>query len=196
MPGLKAYYNVKITDRNGKLITDKTRESESFVIGFLGLLEGIIRGSAGASTVKDILGSDEDFPDGSNDAGYIFKLAANDDSDTFGIIVGTGNTPPTNTDFVIETKIDHGVAAGELDYNAVGVVAAAEVGDNIDLQVNRSFTNSSGGSITVEEIAIYAQATETGAAAKYLCIIRDVTGGVAVANGQTLTVTYTFRTTV
>ncbi|GAI73856.1 unnamed protein product, partial [marine sediment metagenome] len=76
-------------------------------------------------------------------------------------------------------------------------VAAAVAAGNVDLVVTRTFTNSSGGSITVREIGIYCFSTDTGAIARYFCIVRDVLATPqAVGNGEILTVQYTLRTTV
>ena len=196
MAGLKAFIEVKVNDKNGKLISKKTKESKSFLIGFLGLLEGLLRGNVASSTVKDVLNSLEDFPDATSNASYIMGVWGADDDATFGIVVGTGNTAPDNTDYKLETPIAHGVAATQLDYNGTSYVAAQVVGANVDLQIIRTFTNGSGGTIVVEEVGIYATAVETGAANKVLAIIRDITGGVTVLNTQVLTVTYTLRTTV
>jgi len=69
------------------------------------------------------------------------------------------------------------------------------VGANVDLVIIRPFTNSSGNAITVEEISMEATTINNAAQVKYVTIAHDLTGGVVVANGETITVTYTFRTT-
>jgi len=196
MAGLKAYLETKVTDKHGKIVSKKRILSKSFLVGFLGLIEGYFRGAPAGSSVRDILNSVEDFPDATSSASYIMGVWGADDDDSFGLVVGTGTTAPDNMDYKLETLIAHGVAATQLDYGGTSYVAVTEVGANIDLQILRTFTNSSGGDITVEEVGIYAIAVETGGTNKVVAIIRDVTGGILVANGQTLTLTYTLRTTV
>jgi len=196
MASFKTYWKAEVHNAEGKRISAKERACHSFTLQFLSLLEAFMRGQAGTVTAKDTLNSDESIPESPADLGGTIMLYAVDDDDVYGTIVGTGSTAPTTTDYVMETPIAHGVGAGELDYNVQSFVAAAEVGANSDLQLVRTFTNSSGNSITVEEVGLYARSENDAGVTKYFLILRDVTGGVVVANGETLTVTFTLRTTV
>ena len=64
------------------------------------------------------------------------------------------------------------------------------VNPNGSFTVRRYFTNKSGGSITINEVGIYALDKE-------IAIARDlVSPGVAVANNETLKIEYTFQITV
>jgi len=120
-----------------------------------------------------------------------FAVDAPEDDDTYGIVVGSSNAAEANTDYKLGTQISDGTAAGELDYGAHVWTDAQVVGANVDLQIQRTFINNSGGNVTVEECGIYAESSNY-----YFCIIRDVTGTVTIADNQTLTVDYTIRTTV
>ncbi len=112
-----------------------------------------------------------------------------------GIIVGTGNTAPDISDYAIETLIQHDAApptAGRMQYSVVSFAAPASDATTSQFTITRNFANASGGAITVNEIALYVRANRGDAAnLLYFMTIRDViAGGVAVPNGQTLTVNY------
>lgn len=107
---------------------------------------------------------------------------------TYGIVVGTGATAPTITDYVMQTPIAHGVGAGQLQYSTMTFGALAANTTTAQITLTRNFANASGGSITVNEIGLYCQFYD--GSTRYALIIRDVTGGIAVPNGQTLTVNY------
>jgi hypothetical protein len=81
--------------------------------------------------------------------------------------------------------------AVRFDYGGCEVVDdESYVNPNGSFTVRRYFTNKSGGSITVNEVGIYALLKE-------LAIARDlVSPGVAVADGETLKVEYTCQITV
>lgn len=138
--------------------------------------------------IKDILGASETCSSDSN----MFVMAASAGDDALGMQLGTGTTAPDNTDYVMETKIAHGNAATQLQYGSQGEVAAAEVGANIDFQIIRSFTNASGGTIQVTEAGVYNFILS----GKYALTIHDTFTAVPVLNTETITATYTLRTTV
>lgn len=111
-----------------------------------------------------------------------------------GIILGTGTTAVTPTDDSIETLIDNGTATGELEYLG-GTISnyTKNAGSGFStFDIERIFRNASGGSITVNEIALYCK----GNFYTY-CIIRDkLSSGVAVADTEYLKVKYTIKITV
>ena len=184
------FYQLVVTDKNGKVVRKtRLRRSKSFILAFLKILEANFNTLGGAVPVKDVLGASED-------AVYtyttLFATAANAGVVDTGIVLGTGTTSPASDDYVMETKIAHGGAAGQLNYGSQSFIAAQEVGANVDLQLVRAFTNSSGGVINVTEAGVQCAL----AASKYALLIRDVFTAVPVADAETITVTYTVRTTV
>ena len=126
--------------------------------------------------------------------GYVMAGAG---VDTYGIVVGTGTAAEDNADYALQTQIAHGSGAGQLEYGGQQETDPAIVGPNVDLLLTRNFVNASGDSITVEEIGLYVRIydEELIPAARYFLFLRDLETQ-AVANGQTLTVIYTLRTTV
>ena len=87
-------------------------------------------------------------------------------------------------------------AAGEFQWEAHAYTTTGRVGGNVDYEQRRTYTNGSGGSITIEEIGMYVDTFDSGEASQHFCILRDLTGGVAVADTYTASVKYTLRTTV
>lgn len=143
--------------------------------------------TATANTIQDVTGSS--IPNLS------FNGAAADQY--LGIVVGTGTTAVTISDNSLETIINHGIGAGQLSYGAVSFTDPAVSGATARYVATRTFTNNSGGSITVNESGVYANGlySTPNSYFKY-CIIRDIiAGGVAVADGKVLTVQYTIGVT-
>ena len=189
MFGIKAYYQLFLHDKDGKLVwKSRKRRSKSFVIAFLQLIEA--QGNFAAVDIQDITDTTKSI--GANTQNI--RTAGAVGEVNRGIVAGTGTAAEANDDYGLETLIAHGVGAGQLSYGLQAVVGAAVVGANVDLIFTRALLNSSGGLITVTEIGMYCSA---GVVPNYFCIIRDVLpAGVDVPDGQTLTVQYTLRTTV
>lgn len=122
--------------------------------------------------------------------GYNWDTYAPAGNVNYGIVVGTGAVAPTIADYVLGTLIAHGAGAGQLNYGQVAFGAPASDATTSQLTITRNFANASGGAITVNEVGLYCRCADSGYTARYIMIIRDVTGGIAVPNGQTLTVNY------
>lgn len=191
-PGeLGAMLDWKVWDpKSGKIQEEVSKKSESFVRQFLELLFAAFAGSVELN------------PYNLRDTGNVlrdvvlnsitFQCNAAVADATLGIIVGTGNTAPTINDYVIETLIQHDAApptAGRLQYGDVSFGLPASDATTSQFTITRNFANASGGAITVEEVALYVEAGIYGTT-YYFMAIRDVTGGINVPNGQTLTINY------
>jgi len=186
---LNVYRTVTVHDiKTGKLISKQIKRSESFVIAFLQIVECQFYPSVNVSVV-DTGGTPRSCPDGLTN----LNIEVGAGSDTYGLFVGTGTTTPTNSDYAPETQIAHGAGAGQLNYGATSKTTAQEVGANVDLIITRTFTNSSGGTINVTEYGIIGKIFNGSA---YGLFLHDVDSATAVNNGQVMTVSYTFRTTV
>ena len=105
---------------------------------------------------------------------------------TRGIVVGTGTNAEAATDYALQTPINHGTSAGQLSYGAVGFTEPYKSGSSCYAALYRSLQNSSGGNITVNEVAWYGYN-----GSYYFCIARDkLSVGVTINNGATKTVQY------
>jgi hypothetical protein len=117
---------------------------------------------------------------------------------TTGIVAGTGTNAESIEDYVMQTPIAHGVGAGQLSYGAetVSLTYATKVWTSV---FSRLLANSSGGAITIREIAMYRTAFSSTiilATSAIYCLIRDTSGvSIAVANGGNTTITYTMTYT-
>ena len=112
---------------------------------------------------------------------------------TNGLVTGTGTNAVALADTALQTQIAHGVGAGQLDYGASVVNAPSSDSTSTTLILTRVFANSSGGSITVREIGIYAGMIITTATTQRFCIVRDL-ATIALVNGDQLTLNYILKT--
>ena len=191
---IETYYRILKHDPNGKLVKDSGLiQSHSYVIQFLELIEALIKGEDKNAT--DVTGAESVLIDVSDFNIFYGHVNGAIDEDTHGIVVGTnaGTTAEDNENFALDTKILHGAGGGQLGYQAVTFLAPVVDGANVDFDLTRAFANTSGGAITVKEIGIICKNTTD---TKYHLLLRDVVADEAVADGFTLTVVYTLRTTV
>ena len=193
-PTLAIYWQAEVTKTETKKLVRRTRKyrCRSFVGNFLRTLH--MQMSTTAATITDTAASS--FTAATNSVNFSVSFTATDHQE--GIVLGTGTTAVTAADYVLATLITDGVGAGQLDYPASTTVGSLAIGSSTAAyDISRSFANSSGGSITVQEIGLVCGVDETGApGTRSVLMIRDLTGGIAVGNGQTLTVTYTITTTI
>lgn len=116
--------------------------------------------------------------------------AGNDDQ---GIVIGyiaDDLWPDDYEDQHLAGLITHGTGSGQLSYGAQQWNAAAVVGDNVDWVLYRDFTNSSGATVTINEVGIYAEVDYED----YACYARDILTDLDIPNGDVLRVTYVYRT--
>ena len=197
----------------------RKRRSRSFVQGFLKLHFHLSAGSGTNITITDVLGTGKTNGSGSNTHGYNYLCSApgrggagfcnpngSQPSTTItwsssannGIVVGTGSTAVAPTDFKLATQVVDGTTAGTLEHltcAGTNLTTSATAGS---FDVERLFRNSSGGSITINEIGIYClQATDSSAnQVNHFCILRDlVSPGFAVANLEYMRAIYTLTVT-
>jgi hypothetical protein len=114
---------------------------------------------------------------------------------TYGILVGTGTTAPASTDYVMQTLIAHGIASGNLQYQATAVGSAGIVGANVDTIIARVLVNGSGGTVTITEVGMAVTFVNSAGPQKFYLIAHDAVSQ-AVNNGAVAIVSYDIRTTV
>ncbi len=104
-----------------------------------------------------------------------------------GILVGTGSTTPDKDDFVIETEIADGSSSGEMDRtNGIQYEGVLGTSTGFTVLLEKTFTNNSGASITINEVVIYYR---TGAV--LMMGVRDVLAtGVVVLAAEAVVVRY------
>lgn len=114
-----------------------------------------------------------------------------------GIVVGTGTTAVTPQDYQLATLVADGTSAGTLEYLTCGGGALTTSASQGSFTLERLFRNSSGGSITLNEVGIYTLFHTAAGAIEHFCIIRDlISPGFAVLNGEYMRVIYTITMSV
>jgi len=179
-------------NETGKILVKK--KAESFIQHLINML--YVNGSnTTLATQTDTSGASVNMTttSGTSVAIFLGALAAAA-VDTYGIVVGTGNTAVTLTDTKLQTKISHGIGAGQLSYGAHGFVAATLSGNEYFFEINRLFSNSSGATITINEVGIYVR-DGTSVAAKIFDVERSL-ATANVLNGGSVTVTYHIKVIV
>lgn len=192
--GIQLLIQTVVKEPGGKVISDTGQKpAKSFVIQFLEFIYGIAK-AVGNVTATDVNGAEENLYFATGLANIHLRIDAPVNNSDYGIVIGTGDTGETNTNYKLETQLTEGVGAGNITHGAMDKVATAEVGANVDLELKRSFINNTGSAILVKEAGIYTKFVST---LKYHCIIRDVLPApVNVPDKCSLTVYYTLRTTV
>lgn len=197
MAKLELLYRIKIHDREGRLTRDTgLKPSGSLVFQFMQILAALMR-NADVPGGKDTDGSAMTIDASALVVGWAIYAYGGATYDYVGILIGTGTTAPTNVDYAMEAAIAHGLSTGEMEYGAQSYTNPTVVGANVDFIITRTFTNSSGASISVTEIGLFAATKKVTNISAYPCIARDVlTEAEVVTDGAAITVQYTVRTSV
>jgi hypothetical protein len=109
---------------------------------------------------------------------------------SYGIVVGSSDTPVTRDDYRLGSQIAHGSGTGQLMYSAMSHDAPTPYSTGYLTRAMRVFTNNSGGDVTVKEVGVVIYYTNNP---YYFLIIRDVLSTpVTIPNGYSWTVRYNF----
>jgi len=214
---LKAYVEYEVRDKDGKLVTKKRIPCKSLVANFLRYLrrlwmtEGLVCAGVipnqycgfSGNEPQDTVPTARPVLTGVGNSGtpvivFIMKMDALAGVITSGIRVGTNDTAVSISQTSLYTPIAHGVGAGQLSHGACTLDALIESNPTVTLKIIRTFSNGSGGTITVKEIGLfcYGVVAVTPTHASFM-LGRDVPSpAIDVLNGQTLTVRYVLTTTV
>lgn len=203
IPIVRAYLEIEVRDKDGKVIVKRKQESHSWqrwayhlifselaavnahTDDGLGVTDtgGSVRSGAYAFALHHSLTQK------ANNYGY----TAPADSALIGIVVGTGIGAESFEDHALGTLIASGEAAGELSYSASAAYAVTTVDTTKKNTLVRYFNNNSGGAITVNEVGLYIRAYVDNDL-RYVMTARDlVSPGVEVVDTGQLKVTYTIE---
>lgn len=191
---LQGFITFELKDSRDNLITKPiVQPMKSYVLAFIDML--YVQANYGATMPNT--------PDTSNTTRaftanvYFFDSKSGiAGTDTSGIVVGTGTNPVALADYKLQTQINHGNGAGQLDYGATTYIAPATSGTTRYFQILRVFTNNTGVTITPTECGIY---TIFNTGTYKFCSIRDLIAsgsGIAIPSAKALTLTYTIGATV
>jgi hypothetical protein len=196
-PGeLGAILELTVRNKKGEVTERQEMLSESFVKQFLQCLWISCARIATGNRIKDYWIKDLDGDlNPVQVASNSFQANAGPNVDTYGILVGTGTTAPTIDDYQMETKITHGIGAGQLQYSAVAFGAPTSDGTVSHFTITRDFSNASGSPITVREVGLVVLIGRMGSGSDYYLTIRDSVN-ITIPDGETLTVNYRLQATV
>jgi hypothetical protein len=200
---IRATITFRITDANGTVIKEWTEPAHSLNYNFAVLIWALW--GASTATMNDT-GGTAIFVNGAS--GGAWSVTAPSGNSSYGIVIGSGasaGSTPSPTAYSLVAQIPNGINAGQIEYGAVSVGSPSQSGQTISFTISRSFTNVSGATINVTEIGLIVNvtgfamttvSTHTAVASDYFLIAYDIPSStIAVQNGQTLTVTYTFSVT-
>lgn len=170
-------------NETGKVESIIEKPMRSFTANFLRLLWGRMSGKA-CSGGKTIDGSALDSSSGK--ATNLKCCGTATGLKKFGICIGTGTGAVSQDDYALTWD------TGFSSYGATVLDTATTIGSGETyFKIKKTFANNTGATRTVNEAGICTtgEGTEADNDSNVL-IVRELTGGVAVANGKTLTVTF------
>lgn len=111
--------------------------------------------------------------------------------DTIGIVIGTGAPAVAPLTGQLTSKISHGSGVGQLLYQQqTSPEGIKVVGNSTTFRMIRNFINSSGATITVNELGIYFNSAGTS----FMNFIDPISPSYDVNDGQSITTEITFET--
>jgi len=206
--------SITIKDKNGKIIKQHKQHSHSFLTNFATMLMASMVESESANFYyfRVTAGTWYSF-DVNTDWGIFYMNDGANDS-TYGIVVGTGITPPTPNDYNLENIISNGTGSGQLVYGATSISPKSGTsplqagtsepttgvltpsGNTTSFSVSRTFQNQSGSPITVSEVGIIATLLVYNNIQGYVLIIHDLlSSAITIPNGGVMAITYTISVT-
>jgi len=190
MDNLGIYYDMVVKKDDKIIRIYRKRKCHSFVKQFIQLLLRKMIAPPSSVIIKDITNTNRTL----TEENYAINLYLNGpvNSTAYGPVVGTGITEITINDYVMETLIAHGTSAGQLQYSVTVFGAPTTTAPGTSFIVTRVFTNNSGNSITINEIGLYSYLPTYS----FLIVHDNLTSPVTLANGETVTLNYTFTTTI
>lgn len=189
--GLGGTLELIVRDQDEQIVQYHIQPMESFVAGFYKSFYAFMTGNFTPTT--DTLGVSRLFQN--NAINGSMDAAANDS--TYGIQLGTGSVAVTMSDFILGGLISHGTGSGQLSYQSVSLDNWFVYGSVASFRIKRRTTNSSPGTITINEAGAVARMDSQGfGIAKYLWIRDLVAPGVSVAPGNSVEAIYTLKTSV
>lgn len=184
MKNIKAFIHWTNYDKDGNIIGESEHEANSLVKAFLAHLLAHLSTSTVAS-IPDTTNTSRSVANSSS-----WSITGTSGAGTQGIVVGTGTTAVTLTDYNIQTAIVHGTGDGQLSYGGVTFDSSLTTsGSTLYFNISRTFTNNSGSNITINEVGLITASTN-----KFL-LDRTLSTNT-INNGNSSTCTYKISITV
>jgi hypothetical protein len=204
IPVPQVHLGLVVTDADGNVLDEYSGRSRTWNRNFWNHYFVQVSGApsttsmgafgAGSLKVRDTSGTSLNSTNYCNSAApfnYNWSISA---TSTQGIVVGSGTTAESFEHNTLATLITHGTGAGQLTYTSqTNPVAVYDSGTKTWATTHRrSFSNGSGGAISVNEAGYYTQFMSAYNLNYNMMICRDVLPStIVVPNGAMLTVHYT-----
>lgn len=193
-PQLKAFLTIYEVKKNGKLVRKYRKEAESFVVTFPTIWLGYMQYSNTSPIDTGNAARQLDCTNDDNGPRWLMYAGAGDP--TYGIVVGSGSTAVTVTDYKLGTLIANGTSTGQLLYG--GTTCGIPTTDSTKnfLDIYRLLTNGTTSAVTINEVGMYTYCRDYQGTGRYFCIVRDlIAGGYSIAAGSTVVVMYEWQAT-
>jgi len=198
--GLQTTYGLEleVKDKDGNVITRHAQEAKSFLPNYMKWLLSTL--GVKTLSVIDLNGNAVQI-NGSRLSGvngaFLNHILAPAGNDGNGIRVGSSNQPVSPLDNNLIAFIPNGTGAGKLQYGACDTdVNILLSGNESSFIASRTFTNASGGAVTVGEAGIvmfHYSDTSPIEDVRFLIARDAIATPISVPDGATLTVRYKFR---
>lgn len=170
----KIYLQCDVVDSNGVLVLKQpTVPSNSLVSNFMKFQY------ANLSYYSQAKALDTSGTSRSISYGTILYMHATSATKTWGPVCGTSDTPVTYEDYVLGAHVTSNWTYGNT------TVSLNDGGTNWNITVVRSFTNATGGTVTLNEFGLY------GYSGSYAFLLDRTVHAVELANTEATTVTWT-----
>lgn len=184
---------IEVRDKDGKLLVQRKFQAHSWVLNFIRAIRGLMYSVAnsGVETLTDTDGNTRAFPNLYQENSAIFKIVAGAGDSSFGILVGTSDTPVSPTDYKLGDQILHGSDTGQMLYGDTFLEEVNSSDSTYYFRIIRTFTNNSGSSITVKEVGLAFRHKHADGSLRHYLIARDILPTpTTVPDGASLTVRY------
>lgn len=183
---------ITVDDEEVLVVTYKLKTGASITVGFLQALRCMLTEDNRQYINKD--GGTSTFIYSSYENNF-FDCKGSIGDDECGIVIGTGSTAVSVSDYWLDTEIEHGTGVGQMSYAQGSISAVNVLGTTCSVDINRAFTNNSGGAIVVTETGLVARTTGTsGAELMHARTLVNGGTGTSVANTEVLNIEYTYTT--
>lgn len=192
----------KVTDKDGKITKEHKEEGHSFLANFIKLLycSAMLHHAPMSDGVALVLvdttgtnrsGSSDYAITGGLGSAWLRANASIGVND-WGIMVGTDDgtiLPKDINNYALGAKIAHGTGSGQISYGDSSIVPVVHDGASYSYAgITRSFSNSSGSGINVNEIGLATNIKWDAFDLRNFLFTRDILGSpITVPNGQALT---------
>jgi len=188
----KPYGTLRVTEEtpDGQVLDMTEQEIDSYVENFLNL-GSAVWGNQQVSGVTDTGGSTRTLASGGN-ANRVWNANGAQGSTDHGIQIGDDGTTETVTDTALGNQLTTGIS-----YGATTISPASVAAPNATLDITRTFTNNTGGSVTIREVGVAFRHDDSNVNRRRFLGLRDTGSPLqTVSDGNNTTVEYQLSITV